>query len=440
MAEGYVPKVTAWDDMLDELIEQANKEVNKTTPDWGKISQLQDRIEQLHRMSPEEKMSMKHRRSTVSKGLDVSPKPEADVPARSGPASKNLGELFGDPSAQEAVRSNKTNKPGRLAKKAFEASGGIRAAVKGPEGKIFRAGPGGIHAQAIENRLIQEYGANYPMAKFDELADAYYHEKNFGEKMGFSTAREGYVTRDEMQQRAAKQFAELEGQELHAGRLEYERGKAAEKKGPAATIGEARRGTGPEAERTLRKRKGIQKMEQQINKEIKDLERRPVRYKSPEGVVSFTKTSRSPTGKHSPYEVTQRFVHAPTPEAREHIKKRIQTLKNRRDVIRRQKGLLGPTSSDAPKVYGKLANLARGLGRKGMRALGPLGWMTEPGATWEALKEMFSGDEEAALKAMEYFQGLPEGSTGRGLTETEKKEREDQNLPWYDPRLRQGGI
>ena len=69
--------------------------------------------------------------------------------------------------------------------------------------------------------------------------------------------------------------------------------------------------------------------------------------------------------------------------------------------------------------------MLKALGRKA----GLLGLVASPYTTGEALVGLGSKDRNTRLRSVEILQGLPDFSTGRGLTEKEKKEIPVWNNP-----------
>ena len=419
---------------------------------------------------------------------------------------KILADRFGvSEPVDSGVRSNKTLKPGRLARKVWEQQGGIRSAVIGPklgppglEGNLIgRTGPeGGIHANAIENALTARYGKNIPDKIADETWDAYGRGENFMKRMGFTTRNERWISREEATRRAKERNPALGKHfEEHSGGMQIDRIQREGEIGTDALLGEERRAPGESGERIKRNRARALEQIKKLDLEEADLKRKNI-MKTEGGVTSMVKQQK-PRLRHSPSEFAYNYSNASTTEKNQMIAKRLKVIDARRQVLKKgvagdptNTGLLAKKSrivkskvgyepfkmvennpkpveplikneplhvkadrqaqelkatreaarvrvnSPTPKV-GKLGKLVRKLKGGSMRAVGPMSFLTEPGATVEAVKDIFSGDSDRQMKAAEYFQGLPERSTGRGYTEKEKRE---MILPWYDPSRREGGI
>jgi len=420
---------------------------------------------------------------------------------------QQIVERFGSKAVEEdsGLRSNKTMKPGRLARKVWESTGGIRSSVLGrnigPPGFeapiVGRAGPQGIHANAIMN-WVDDLGI--PPEQQDEIYNAYSSRKNFNERMGFTTRNERFISREEASRRARERAPGLsESFEEHSGGMQADRNVRKREIGAEALLGEERRAPGAEGERIKVKRASALEQLRKLEVEENDLRRKNV--VSRKGNLKIVKIEKQPRLNKSPLSFTERYRAAETQaERRQIITQRLKDISARKQVLR--KAIAGaPTKTGAlatkariaqgkagygditnmterspalkageplipneplhvkaerlaqetaaaeeaarvrvnsPVGGGRLARLARKFGRGGMKALAPLGGvLMEPFATAEAVEDMMSGDESGGLAAVEHFMGLPKGITGRGLT---PREKHNMVLPWYDPRRREGGI
>jgi hypothetical protein len=250
------------------------------------------------------------------------------------------------------------------------------------------------------SNLRREIGTR-SYGKLEELVD----DPEF--KEGYSTAREGFITREEYTKRLKEKGIKTYGEyamlnktpEAHAPDV-WEEVKRL-KEDPNAAIVESRRGLDEAGDLLRTRRVTANKRIAQINSELSRL--------------------REVGGDQS----------------------RIRDLENRKHTLLEGIAQSGPGEASVVgggRRLGKLANLARGIGTKTTKALGPISWIAEPFGTVEAIGDYASGDEDRILRATEFFQGLPELSTGRGLTTKEKESRLQNNLPWYDVRRQEGGI
>jgi hypothetical protein len=260
----------------------------------------------------------------------------------------------------------------------------------------------------------------------DAYYDAFSSKKNFNERMGFTTRDERFISRTEASRRTREKFSELpENFEEHSGGMQAERQARKAVIGEEKLLGEERRGQGKVGEVELTRRKNANKFAKQLNKEIADLTTKS-EYTREGNLKTLVKPKR-PTGKFSPPEV-QAYLGPGSggPESKEKIIQRIRDIRKRHSILTRQ----GAT---------RLSEKAKSL--RGLRAVGPvLGVLTSPFETAKRARDLFTGGENERLAAVEHFQGLPSMSTGRGLTEEEKKQMANEGRPWYDPRRRQGGI
>ena len=410
------------------------------------------------------------------------------------------------PEGESGVRSNKTMKPGRLARKVWERQGGIRSAVIGgdigPPGfegpRIGRSGPkGGIHADAIHNMLTAQYGKNVPDKLADDVWNAYGPDRgtNFQKRMGFTTRNERFISREEASRRAIASNPELaKGHVEHSGGMSLDRIKRKGEIGDDALLGEERRAPGKRGE-ALKKQKGaIVGQLEKLDAEEADLKRKNVvdveKFDSGSTVQTLKKT-REPTMRYSPDELRYEYKSTHDPDLRRAIvDRRLKDIQARRETLQRGQrgqrstGMLAtkargranpfvPTDNMTPAPVRRppepvikkepfhvktermkadraieleaarvransptrLGQLVRRL-RGGFRSVAPAaGAIMEPGGTIGAIKDVFSGDPDRQMKSAEFFQGLPERSTGRRRT---KEEGEAEGI-WYDPRRREGG-
>jgi hypothetical protein len=266
-------------------------------------------------------------------------------------------------------------RPGDVAKRHFEARP-TRPAVK-VEGKVTRAGAYGNHLEAIRKRA-GELGVST-----DEVIDKMYDPKTDrlrpGADEGFSVGREGkFVNREQMKSlggadESGKQRT-LESRARKAGMPEY---KAAVRAGSTDPKEQYRRKM-----RVSRLNAGMKA----IDKEIKLLERGNTR-ESPQALRRLESMSRVQPAEYKP-------------QFRQGRIGRIATLIKRRGAL-------------------------KNAGRRG----GLLSVAVSPFTTGEALVGVTSQEKNEKLRSIETLFGLPEFSTGRGLSEKEKKERPI----WIDP-------
>jgi hypothetical protein len=358
---------------MSRVMDAIDAELSKSKPDFDLVNRLELEADMIEEEYEPIKRRDKHKPLVEERFVDLS---------------------------RESVRSNKTNKPGRLAKKAFE-SDPLRMVVETEAGGNPRqARTRSAHYLAFENLV----GRDAPFEEIDATID------DPTTRYGFSTGRERMVSRKEMARRIDKENP-------GSGILEE-----------SMYRGESEQGA--------------------HSGDIFDLEAQRKQTLDPERITAMTR--RGPEGQAADRELLRRRRGN---QALAQINRKLAdpdiTTERRRDLHRRKTTILegiaqsGPGAANVvggPRRLGKLANIARGIGKKSTKALGPLGWIAEPISTAKAIADYASGDEARMLKATEFFQGLPEGATGRGYTKEEKTNFMDQNRPWYDPRRREGGI
>ena len=264
------------------------------------------------------------------------------------------------------VRSNKTMKPGRLARKVWERQGGIRSAVIGgdigPPGfegpRIGRTGPGGgIHANAIENMLTAQYGRNVPDKLSDSVWNAFGRGENFQKRMGFTTRNERFVSREEASKRAKAANPELsKGYVEHSGGMQIDRIHRQGEIGDDALLGEERRAPGKRGEAMKKQKGAIAGQLEKLDAEEADLKRKNVvdveKFDSGSTMLTLKKT-REPTMNYSPDELRYEYKSTRDPDLRRAIvDRRLKDIQARRETL--QRGQRGQRST------GMLATKARG--------------------------------------------------------------------------------
>jgi hypothetical protein len=268
-------------------------------------------------------------------------------------------------------------------KRRFETSS-TRAAVKGPTGEVTR---GYTHANVYED-IAKKAGKSFDDI-IDEAYDPISSKPTGAYEEGFSKYQEGKfrsraVEGAEQRLLNPRQRAYATSEEIsidEQARAEYD---------PAIGRKEARAGS--------------------IN--LKDQERRRTRAKRTHGWLEKMKEEekllrkKNPNSRKSPEGL--RKLEAASHAARPGVRTRYRdAVQDRIRFIDRRKGLL------------------KALGRKA----GLLGVVASPYTTGEALVGLGSKNLNDRLRSVEILQGLPDFSTGRGLT---KKEKEEQPI-WHDP-------
>jgi hypothetical protein len=268
-----------------------------------------------------------------------------------------------------------TERPGRLAKRAFEALP-TRTAVRVGE-DVTRGGAGDIHIQVIK-KAARKLGISSDEV-IDKMYDPVTNRVKKEAAQGFTIGREGkFVTRSEMADLGGKM------ESLSQKRLEQEQLV----KDPAGKKAALRAGSTDPVEQLKRQRRGekLNSGLKKINSEIKLLDKGNTR-ESPEALRRLEARSKPMPGEY-------------TSQLKKGISSRISTLVKRRGVL-------------------------KNLGRKA----GLLGVVVSPFTTGEAAVGVTSEDKNEQWRSLEVLFGLPEFSTGRGLSEKERKERPI----WIDP-------
>jgi hypothetical protein len=382
ISEAYLPKkegrvMAAWDEKFEWLKKMLSREQNAVNPDSGLIRIAERNLaEHMELDSREFNRKAKQfddavRRQPVSYTTDDAIKyvndPSSVPPEVRKAIEQNKTKIQGtkDRSAvpDTGVRSNKTMKPGRLARKVWEETGGHRSAVLGPEmgppgfeaPRIARAGPGGIHAEAADNMATSRWGRNAPEAKVNSLYESYGKGENYYEKMGFTNRDERYVSRREASARQKAADPTLSKTfEQHSGRAQQDRLKRQVEIGQEALIGEERRAPGEEGERIKSKRSRGEAQIRKLDAEAADLKRKntvKIGGKN-RNVMEVTKT-RKPTFKHSPIDISTKYHEAKGKAAKQAVvTARLKDIDARRQVL--QRGIAGD-----PMDTGLLAKKAR---------------------------------------------------------------------------------
>lgn len=334
----------------------------------------------------------------------------------------------------EGVRSNRTNKAGarnRAFRRIFEQEGSV-SAVTGAPGEIGRGRINQIHSGAIENLLAARFGVSpddVPMEKFDEFVDVTHRRPSyFDEGMGFTTPRHRFISRRDMHNLLRAEDPDYIYGETHTGALQESRAERGIRGNRAVST--IRRGIDPEKnEQLLKKRERARRFLSNINAEVQALRGADIR-----------------SGQFRiPFDLIDRIREAggaETEEGKALIRNRLKDLSNRRQILKdvpqmeSKPGKYSALAQRARKMANDVTDKALGVSKKVTKSIAPVAWMSEPFSTAEAVKDILSGDPDRQMAALEFLQGLPERSTGRGLTEKEKEELK----VWYDPVRGEGGI
>jgi hypothetical protein len=268
---------------------------------------------------------------------------------------------------------------GRAARRAFESTGGTRAAVKHVNTGVV--GRGRAHFEAYDD-LAERSGVSYDRV-INEAYDPVTGKHTGSVEDGFVTRSGKFDTRAELgQKRGMGKHSEWTSSEQTAKEMGEmstpERRRIARAEGSTDPKDHYRRRTqAKKADHFLR----------QIKEEQKLLTgKHPSTRKSPEALRKMELDTRQ-------------VIPGANRNFRAAVKSRVSRLALRADQL-------------------------KGLGRKA----GVLGVVASPYTTGEALVGLASKDRNEQLRSIETLNGLPEYSTGRGMTVKEKKERP----VWHD--------